>query len=201
MERVNIEREKLINAILFFSKELKNPNKTNILKALFNSEFTSVRRVGRPIFGLKYYAWKYGPVPKDLYYEIEERSSLKDCEDRLVIIEQRKDDDYGYKEYIFKPKYRITPNLEFFSDTEIKILNEIAFIYKNELATTTSKITHEPGTPWARTKETKGEGGLIDYELAFDIEDENKLDIEVAKDRLKTWEWFAENFPVEVACP
>lgn len=196
MDRYNIESDKLVNAIIFFSKKLKHPNKTNIFKALFNSEFAHIRRVGRPMFGLEYHAWQFGPVPKKLYDEISAGNWTDRCKDCFVLIENKDEDGFGNTEIIFKSK--INPDLEYFSDKEINILEEIAFIYKEARASDSSAVTHQIGTPWHKTVHEKGEGQLIDYELALDEDDSNKLDKDIALEKLKHWKWLSENFPINV---
>lgn len=196
MDRYNIESDKLLNAILFFSKKLKHPNKTNIFKALFNSEFIHIRRAGRPIFGLEYHAWDFGPVPKILYSEIKTGNLEKKYNGCLVLIPNNDDDGFGNKETLFKN--RINPDLEYFSDKEIEILNEVAFIYKEATASDSSKVTHQIGTPWYKTVQKKGKGGLIDYELSFEEQDDNKLNEEVALKKLNHWKWLSEKFPINI---
>lgn len=196
MDRYNIESDKLINAILFFSKKLRHPNKTNIFKALFNSEFIHIRRVGRPIFGLEFHAWPFGPVPKRLYEEISAGNWVNKCKDYFVLIENKDEDGFGNTEITFKSK--TNPDLDYFSDKEIEILEEVAFIYKEARASDSSAATHQIGTPWYKTVHEKGEGELIDYELALEEDDDNKLDKEIALEKLKHWKWLSEKFPINI---
>ena len=67
----NIHRQKLINAILFFSKNVKSPFKLKIFKLLFLLDFKHIKEKGYPITNLDYYSWKLGPVPRDLFNEIK----------------------------------------------------------------------------------------------------------------------------------
>ena len=62
----DIYKSKLINAIIYFSKEVKYPTITKIFKLLNILDFYHIKQVGIPVTNKKYYAWKFGPVPSRL---------------------------------------------------------------------------------------------------------------------------------------
>ena len=66
------EREKLINAIVFFAKNTKYCGKIKLIKLLYFLDFELFRQTGRNVTGLDYRAWKMGPVPTDFYQEWDE---------------------------------------------------------------------------------------------------------------------------------
>jgi uncharacterized phage-associated protein len=66
------EREKLINAIIFFANNTKHLGKIKLFKLLYLLDFEHFRQTGRSVTGLDYRAWKFGPVPIDLYQEWDE---------------------------------------------------------------------------------------------------------------------------------
>lgn len=71
---ISHERDKLINAILFFGKETKNCGKTKLFKLLYFLDFEHFKQTGRSVTGLEYHAWKMGPVPVTLYDEFNSPS-------------------------------------------------------------------------------------------------------------------------------
>lgn len=61
------EREKLINAIVFFAANTEHCGKIKLLKLLYLLDFEHFRQTGYSVTGMEYHAWKMGPVPTDLY--------------------------------------------------------------------------------------------------------------------------------------
>src|SRR5262245_53794223 len=70
MQLNNTYRAKLLNAILFFVKKVKFPSKVKIFKLLFFLDFEHFKQTGRSVTNLDYYAWDFGPVPKDFFIEL-----------------------------------------------------------------------------------------------------------------------------------
>ena len=60
-------REKLINAIIYFAKNTTYCGKTKLLKLLYFLDFYQFKQTGKSVTGLDYFAWKMGPVPKELF--------------------------------------------------------------------------------------------------------------------------------------
>jgi uncharacterized phage-associated protein len=65
-------RQKMLEAIIFFARSTKDCGKTKLIKLLFLLDFEHFRETGRSVTGLDYYAWKMGPVPVQLYNELED---------------------------------------------------------------------------------------------------------------------------------
>ena len=63
-------REKLIKAIIYFSKNTKYYGKTKLLKLLYFLDFSEFRETGISVTGFDYVAWEKGPVPKELFEEL-----------------------------------------------------------------------------------------------------------------------------------
>lgn len=55
------EREKLINAIIFFANHTKHLGKIKLFKLLYLLDFEHFRQTGQNVTGLDYRAWKFGP--------------------------------------------------------------------------------------------------------------------------------------------
>ncbi|EQD73859.1 hypothetical protein B1A_04740, partial [mine drainage metagenome] len=60
---ISHEREKLINAIIFFAIHTRFLGKTKLFKLLYFLDFEHHKETGRSVTGMDYFAWKMGPVP------------------------------------------------------------------------------------------------------------------------------------------
>src|ERR1700732_4509384 len=65
------DREKLVEAVLFFSQNVKKLGKVKLFKLLYFLDFEHYRDTGRSVTGMEYVAWKMGPVPSTLHDELE----------------------------------------------------------------------------------------------------------------------------------
>ena len=157
MEYIN--KEKLINSILYFIKKVKYPGKTKICKLLFNLDFTHFKETGKSVTGLDYYAWERGPVPESLFYKISGDIVSEEFQPYIEVIKREK-----LHEIFSKKK----PDLSVFSKREKRILEEVAEIYKYAKAEEMPEISHLKEKPWYTTLKSKGETKKIDYMLAID---------------------------------
>jgi uncharacterized phage-associated protein len=160
------KREKLLNLIVYFVKNTKNCGKTKLFKLLYFADFECFKKTGKSITGLDYFTWPKGPVPIELFNEFKTptedfmkyfSATMDDLSDRLNI----------------KPKYGIKFEDRHFNKIELKIIEEMAFIYKEALAEDMIEITHLKNSPWHKTLRDKGKNKRIDYMLAFDGEKES----------------------------
>lgn len=65
------EREKMIQAIIYFAQNTHYCGKTKLFKLLYFLDFEHYKITGRSVTGLKYSAWKMGSVPTALYEELD----------------------------------------------------------------------------------------------------------------------------------
>ncbi|OGP55921.1 MAG: hypothetical protein A2Y65_04600 [Deltaproteobacteria bacterium RBG_13_52_11] len=174
---ISHNREKLLNALVYFSKSTRFCGKTKLFKLLYFLDFIHFRETGRSITGLNYYAWDKGPVPQDLFHELKQPDT--DLKETIALLEQSEDEDYRLCRVIakkpFDPKY--------FSRREKKIMEELSFVFKDALAKDMVEITHLSGTPWDKTMKEKGPGKRIDYSLAVDGS-KGSLSLEEIKERM-----------------
>lgn len=193
MERMNIERLKLANAIVYLIRNVNRVNKTLLMKLLYEIEFRHIRKIGLPVFGLKYYTWDRGPVPKELFDEISNSQTSTGFEDffKLIPIKSIEDDDYKEFKFISNKK----PDLQYFSPSEQEILENVALMYKEASASMATIISHEKGKPWKTTVQSQGMYNEIPYELTFEEEGLDQNDLEVAKERLNNWYLIEKNYP------
>jgi len=159
---INHSREKLLNALVYFSKNTRSCGKTKLFKLLYFLDFIHFRETGKSVTGLNYYAWEKGPVPQDLFHELKQPD--KDLKEAIALLKQSEDEDDKLCRVIarkpFDPKY--------FTKREMKLMERLSFIFKDALAKNMVEITHLTGTPWDKTMKEKGPGKLIDYSLAID---------------------------------
>src|SRR4030042_7169334 len=83
---MNIYRKKLLNSVLFFAKKTKYLNLTKLLKLLYFLDFTHFKNTGYPSIGLEYYAFEWGPVPRDFWAEIKDGDVPEDFQGKVVLI-------------------------------------------------------------------------------------------------------------------
>jgi uncharacterized phage-associated protein len=152
-------REKLLNAIIFFLKKTKKCGKLKLLKLIYFLDFIHFKQTGRSVTGLRYFAWPMGPVPPELYHELE--SPRDDLKQHITIIP-------GSPGEFLKmlPRRKFDP--KFFSKREIGIMEKLAEIFKEANADNMSEISHLPNEPWDKTKKSKGLSAEIDYMLSLD---------------------------------
>ncbi|MBM4433483.1 MAG: DUF4065 domain-containing protein [Chloroflexi bacterium] len=171
---MNIYRKKLLNAILFFAKNTQNLNLTKLSKLLYFFDFTHFKQTGYPSIGLDYYAFERGPVPRDFWLEIKDGDVPEDFKGRLALILKTDDFAPSYKEIEVRAIEK--PDLSVFTPREMKILEELAFIYKEARGKDISEVTHLPKQPWDITMKKGGKNTIIDYLLGIDEKSEVSLD-------------------------
>jgi uncharacterized phage-associated protein len=159
---INHNREKLLNALIYFSKNTRVCGKTKLFKLLYFLDFIHFRETGKSVTGLDYYAWDKGPVPQDLFHELKQPN--KDLQEAVTLLEKSADEDDKLCRVIAKKPF----DPSFFSRREMKIMKNLSFIFKEALAKDMVEITHLTGAPWDKTIKEKGPGKQIDYSLAVD---------------------------------
>ena len=165
-EAINPYRQKLIEAMVYFAKKVKNPTKMMMYKLLAELDFRHFEQTGLPVTNLEYEAWRLGPVPKSLDKEITADDDIELPDDLAEALDCEKG-EWETREGEKKPKFvfhaKRAPNLKVFSPRQQKVLKEVADIYRYATATQASKASHEKDMPWTKTIIKKGEGAVIDY--------------------------------------
>jgi len=187
----NIYREKLLNALLFFAGRVKYPTMVKMFKLLYFLDFVHFKQTGRPVTDQIYYAWEYGPAPKDLWEELKSEKLPEDFRQYLSLAPfTTEQDKQGFN---FKAKKSV--DLSVFSPREMKILEDIAFVFRDATPTQMSEISHLANAPWDRTIREKGKGALIDFLLAVDKD--SLISEEEAKEIQKEREEIFKNYPLK----
>jgi uncharacterized phage-associated protein len=192
---MNIYRQKLINAVLFFAKETRHANTTKLMKLLNFFEFEHFNQTGYPSIGLEYFAFEKGPVPKKFWLEVKDGIVPDDLKDKIIINVKQKDNNWKELEFIARAGAQV--DFSIFTPREKSILEKLAFIYKDVTAKTMSDISHEDDKPWEITKRTKGINAEIDYLLALGAD--SPIDREEAEENLRDHFSILREFDVEPA--
>jgi uncharacterized phage-associated protein len=170
-------REKMINAICYFACKTQFCGKIKLLKLLYFLDFRHFRQTGRSVTGLQYSAWQFGPVPDKLYNELSETMPA-DLSDMIQVV---KKGDF----------HQIVPKKSFckewFTNREIKIMDDLIYIFKDSRAEDMVESTHLKHTPWDKTIQEKGQFSHIDYMLILDDEPDS-LTYEEAVDQVNNRE-------------
>ncbi len=165
----NINREKALNALMFFA-EKTNRNKigkTKMAKLLFALDFEHFKQTGRFVTGLNYFAYPKGPYPKEIMEEMTEKSFPRDLSRYLALILKGDTKDDGG--FLFRVKEGKKPDLSLFSPREIEIMENLAEMWGDYNARDIVHWSHSRGTPWQTVWEKEGRRfDLISYLYALD---------------------------------
>jgi len=156
------QRNKLINAVLYFASETLYCGKTKLFKLLYFLDFEHYKKTGRSVTGLRYCAWGKGPVPVALYEEME--LPHKDMNEKVAF----KFKSIGRnKHYIdVKPKAEFDPS--HFSKRELKLMAKLATEYRTAKSNSMVEATHIETLPWHRVYVDEGrKQAEIPYDYAL----------------------------------
>jgi uncharacterized phage-associated protein len=174
---VDERRTKLIEAIVFFVANTKHCGMLKLFKLLYYLDYHHFRETGRDVTGLAYYAYPYGPVPKELHEQFKNKAG--DIADQFVINENTQiSDEYEIptidnepngawspnRRYVpsrIKPKKRFTK--KHLTVRELRIAEHLAEIFKEATADQMSDVSHQKGGPWSLALKNRGERALIDF--------------------------------------
>ena len=187
---MNIYRNKLLNAILYFAKNTKRLNLTKLSKLLYFLDFTQFKQTGYPSIGLDYYSFERGPVPRDFWLEIKDGDVPEDFEGKFALIPKTDDFTPSYKE--IEIRATVKPDLSVFSPREIEILEELADIYRDAKGWEISEVTHLPKQPWDITRKKYGKNKIINYTLGID--EKSDIGLEEATESIKEHFEIVRNF-------
>lgn len=162
----NIYRYKLVNAILYFARETNHLTMTKLFKLLNFFDFEHFAETGYPAIGLRYETFEHGPVPRKLWLDVKDADPPGDIAKVVNVTEKFREFNKGSREVEFKARPSAKPNMDIFTPREKRILDDLAFIYKDATATQMSDISHEKEKPWQITMDKLGLNAEIDYMLA-----------------------------------
>lgn len=191
IELNNTQREKLLNAVLYFAKKTKYPSLVKMFKLLFFFDFSYFKQTGKSVTDLDYRALPYGPVPCDFYDEVKNGNVPDDMKDAFALLPL--ETERGTPAFQFKAKR--APDMSVFSPRERHLLEDLADTFRDATPTTMSEISHLKNQPWDKTIKEKGANQIIDYLLALDAD--AKVTVEDAKELLTERREMLKNFPIK----
>jgi len=163
---ISHEREKLLNAAIYFAEKTEKCGVTKLFKLLYFLDFEHYKQTGRSVTGLEYYAWKMGPVPEEFYEELP--APEPDLAQKIKC--------QPVQTQFENPLMLIIPKAKFdnshFSKRELSLLNHLAVEFKHHTADQMIEATHVPTLPWFRVYVVEGKHrGHIPYEYGVPVEE------------------------------
>jgi uncharacterized phage-associated protein len=155
------EREKMFNALIFFTENVRNAGKTKLFKLLNFLDFEHFQKTGRSVTGLDYSAWERGPVPKALYDEWK-----RPTKEFISHVIKQPVQIGSYQRETLKPRHKFDSLL--FSKFELQIMEKLAKAHFNDTAEEISETSHFETGYWAEIwNNGEGNGETIPYELVL----------------------------------
>lgn len=142
---ITYQREKIINAMVYFASHTKYCGKTKLLKLLYFLDFKHFKETGKPVTNLDYYAWNMGPVPKDLFEELSAKMKPDMAKAISISLEEE------FQQIRAKKGF----DHQYFSPRELKLLENLSFIFRDAKAADMVEVTHLKNEPWDRTLKEK----------------------------------------------
>jgi len=162
--------DKLRNTIVYLAPRVYDATKTKILKLVYLCEELSIVKHGVPFFGFDFYAWKFGPVQKELWENLNPNVE-KGLEPQSFFFGFVKLENEGQN-------LCVVPLVEFkddeFSERDIEIMDSIIDKYKSASAKDLIGVTHRNDGLWDKTI-SKVPGLKED----FDSERKSKSDLQL----------------------
>ncbi|MDP2795113.1 MAG: Panacea domain-containing protein [Sulfurisoma sp.] len=157
------ERQKLIQAIVYFAANTKYCGKIKLFKLLYLLDFEHFRQTGKSVTDFEYQAWKFGPVPLDLMEEWEELD--EDMASAVHIVEEKVID---YDRQAVKVNEGVAFDPDEFTPRQLRIMEGLAARYRDTYSPKMIDVTHEQNGAWDKVWHG-GEGAhrAIPYELAI----------------------------------
>ena len=165
---ISRSREKLINAIVYFASSTQHCGKVKLFKLLYLLDFAHFRETGRSVTDLEYRAWKMGPVPLEL---MQEWDQLEPDMAKAIEIVPEKVIDYIRERVVS----RVAFDELLFTRREMRLMQEIAARFRDELTKPLIGFTHEDRGPWDKIWDSgRGNNERIPYALALADADPNR---------------------------
>lgn len=197
MEARNRNREKFVNAILYFALNTNKSKigKTKMAKLLFALDFEHFKLTGRWVTGVKYYAYPWGPYPKNEFDEIDKKKSLPPDLEKVISVIPNADKEGEEWGILFRAKAGAKPNLSLFTPREKGVMERWAEIFHDATAKQMVQWSHSNGEPWKQIWEKeKKKFQEIPYSCAIDNK-ESPISKEEAEELIREEEEFERAFP------
>lgn len=165
---ISRNREKLVDAIIFFASHTKYCGKTKLIKLLYLLDFEHFRQTGKSVTGLDYFAWELGPVPVKVYQDLDEPP--EDLREAVEIVPTRVIDFFRLEVH---PKRAF--DADNFTKRELGIMETLAQRFRDDQSRPMVNVTHDERGPWAAVWEGgRGQNDRIPYRLAVNATGETR---------------------------
>jgi len=148
------ERHKLLEAIVYFATNAKHVGAIKLFKLLYYLDMLHFRETGRSVTGLTYHALSYGPVPTELYNELNHPAAdlawSIDVRTRVV----GHDETVAPSAKLIRPL--IKPSLSHMTRREQRILAGVAEMFRDVSAAQISDLSHARKGPWDAARKRGG---------------------------------------------
>ena len=192
MKPTKYNTKKFINCVLFFAKKT-DPQKLGILKLnklLYYIDFEHYKKYGRPILGDVYIRMDHGPVPSFSYSlfnaAFRDKTNGSDSKELRNYVEVKPNRIKDFQINTIYPKNKDFDR-SLFSESELKIMEDVASTYASKSGTTMSKETHKEDTPWSKTPKMQ----RVDYDLILGKTSISKEYIDYWKEEEKVFDSLA----------
>lgn len=185
------QRQKLINAVIYFAQNTAHCGKIKLFKLLYLLDFQHFQETGKSVTGFDYQAWEFGPVPVKLMKEWESFG-----EDFMNAVHIESERVYGYQqvglvaeakaEYVHIESERVydyqwqsvkpNPGVIFdeseFTPRQLRIMQSLSEQYKDTFSPKMIDVTHAQNGAWDKVWQNgKGAFDPIPYDLGVPEED------------------------------
>lgn len=159
----DIDRNRLINLIIFFAENTLHCGKIKLFKLLYLLDFEHFCLTGKSVTHFEYQAWKFGPVPIDLMEEWEEFGA-----DLLEKVHVEPEKVIEYTLQAVKVNQGVKFEEDDFTPRQLKIMAKLAARYRDTRAPVMIDVTHEINGAWDKVWQNgQGAHHVIPYELAI----------------------------------
>jgi uncharacterized phage-associated protein len=158
---IDHDREKLVQAVIFFASRVRKLGKTKLYKLLYFLDFQHYRDTGRSVTGLVYSAWPMGPVPVELHEELKAPKDDWQGKATFKSIQVAKGSMLSVTpESAFDPTH--------FTRRELRLLEALAVQYRDSDSENMVEATHLENLPWDRVWNAEGRRQeMIPYDYAL----------------------------------
>ncbi|HSD37045.1 MAG TPA: Panacea domain-containing protein [Rhodocyclaceae bacterium] len=175
----NANRNRLINAIVFFAENTQHCGKIKLFKLLYLLDFENFRQTGKSVTGFEYQAWKFGPVPFELMEEWEEFGP-----DMAQAIRIEPEKIYDHTRMSVRVNEGVAFDPEDFTPRQLRIMEELATKYRTNYSLPMVELTHEENGAWDKVWHNgAGAQKVIPYDLAVGDVPERDEVLSVAAER------------------
>jgi Uncharacterized phage-associated protein len=164
------QRQKLINAIIYFAQNTAHCGKIKLFKLLYLLDFQHFQETGKSVTGFDYQAWKFGPVPVKLMEEWESFG-----EDLLNAVHIESEKVYDFE----RQSVKVNPGISFdesgFTPRQLRIMKSLSEAYKDTFSPAMIDVTHAQNGAWDKVWQNgKGAFDPIPYDLAVAEDDPDR---------------------------